>query len=105
MTSPCCEPNGTNGRSAAEEEIDVTRSDVQQFYARAGATPQPSLCCPTLYTKDQISHIPEEVMAVSYGCGSPVVLAGPKPGDIHVDLGSGGGIDCFIASKAVGKAG
>jgi ubiquinone/menaquinone biosynthesis C-methylase UbiE len=39
------------------------------------------------------------------GCGNPVTLASLKPGETVVDLGSGGGFDCFLAAKMVGKAG
>jgi SAM-dependent methyltransferase len=40
-----------------------------------------------------------------YGCGSPVTAANPQPGETYVDLGSGAGIDCFIAAKHVGPGG
>ena len=42
---------------------------------------------------------------MSYGCGSPVGQAGLRKGEVILDLGSGGGIDCFIAAKYVGKTG
>jgi arsenite methyltransferase len=110
MESSCCNGNGKAEAApsccAAEPASGaVSRQDVQEFYGEAGARPQKELCCPTAYAKEEISHIPPEVMEVSYGCGSPVTLAGLKPGETHVDLGSGGGVDCFIAAKAVGKTG
>src|SRR5438874_8153681 len=86
-------------------DTTVTREDVKEFYGNAGASPQPSLCCATIYKKDDIAHIPAEVMEISYGCGSPVMQAELKAGETFVDLGSGGGVDCFIASKLVGKSG
>jgi arsenite methyltransferase len=39
------------------------------------------------------------------GCGNPVAMASLKPGEMVVDLGSGGGFDCFLASKQVGESG
>jgi SAM-dependent methyltransferase len=45
------------------------------------------------------------VVARSYGCGSPVFLAEPKPGETVLDLGSGAGLECFIASRLVGRRG
>src|SRR5215510_2158814 len=39
------------------------------------------------------------------GCGDPVTIAGLKPGETVLDLGSGGGIDCFLAARQVGEAG
>ncbi|MEX2663691.1 MAG: methyltransferase domain-containing protein, partial [Vicinamibacterales bacterium] len=50
-------------------------------------------------------HIPPEVVERFYGCGSPVSAAAPQPGETLVDLGSGAGIDCFIASRRVGSEG
>ena len=49
--------------------------------------------------------IPLGAQAASAGCGNPTALAGLKEGEVVLDLGSGGGIDCFLAARAVGKAG
>jgi arsenite methyltransferase len=56
------------------------------------------------YTKEELNSIPEEAN-LSLGCGNPVALASLKEGETVVDLGSGGGIDCFLASKKVGATG
>jgi ubiquinone/menaquinone biosynthesis C-methylase UbiE len=84
---------------------DVSRNDVQSFYSKAAITAQEKLCCPTEYDSSELSHIPKEVLEISYGCGSPVGKAGLQEGQTMVDLGSGGGIDCFIAAKHVGEKG
>ena len=84
---------------------DVSRNDVQSFYSKAAITAQEKLCCPTEYDSSELSHIPKEVLEISYGCGSPVGKAGLQEGQTMVDLGSGGGIDCFIAAKHVGETG
>ncbi|MFQ5443693.1 MAG: methyltransferase domain-containing protein, partial [Nitrospinales bacterium] len=68
-------------------------------------TVQESLCCPAKYNCDDLSHIPKKVLEISYGCGSPIDRVHIREGDVVVDLGSGGGIDCFIAAKYVGKTG
>lgn len=81
------------------------RDSVGEFYAGAAARPDESLCCASSYGEADVSHIPKGVFEISYGCGSPVTLAGIKEGETLVDLGSGGGIDCFIAARLVGKAG
>lgn len=83
----------------------VRREDINDFYSKAALSPQSSLCCPTNYQAEDTSHIPEEVLKISYGCGSPVQKAFIKKGETVVDLGSGGGIDCFIAAKVTGKTG
>ena len=89
----------------ASDKDDVSRNDVQDFYSKAAVTAQESLCCPTEYDSSELSHIPKEVLKISYGCGSPVGRAGLQEGQTMVDLGSGGGIDCFIAAKYVGETG
>lgn len=59
----------------------------------------------TLYDAGLLDGLPESVTNLSLGCGDPVSIASLRPGDVVVDLGSGGGIDCFIASKRVGPQG
>jgi arsenite methyltransferase len=58
-------------------------------------------CC----EQPRASGLPEEAATVSAGCGSPLALVTPKPGETVLDLGSGGGIDVFRASKMVGDSG
>ncbi len=85
--------------------IDESREVVRQFYGKAAEEPQKELCCPTGYPVEDTSHIPQEVIDRFYGCGSPMSIADIKTGETVVDLGSGAGIDCFIASKKVGSGG
>ena len=56
------------------------------------------------YTEEDLSGLPEGAN-LGLGCGNPVALASLKEGETYLDLGSGAGIDCFIASKKVGKNG
>jgi arsenite methyltransferase len=56
------------------------------------------------YTKEELSSVPAEAN-LNLGCGNPVALASLKPGETVIDLGSGGGLDCFLASKKVGAQG
>jgi MoaA/NifB/PqqE/SkfB family radical SAM enzyme/ubiquinone/menaquinone biosynthesis C-methylase UbiE len=78
---------------------------IQEFYGRAAEEPKADLCCPVKYDDEDVRHIPKEVLDRFYGCGSPIAMAGVKEGESVLDLGSGGGIDCFIAAKKVGKSG
>ena len=72
-----------------------------------------AVCCgPTdtehamaLYNEAQLQGLPVEAMAASAGCGNPTALADLRPGETVLDLGSGGGIDCFIAAEQVGESG
>ena len=56
------------------------------------------------YSKEDILSVPEGAN-MGLGCGNPVALASLKPGETVVDLGSGGGFDCFLAAKQVGESG
>ncbi len=86
-------------------DVDKPRAKVRDFYGAAAEKPQAELCCPTKYDDSAISHIPQEVLDRFYGCGSPMTTAGIKEGETIVDLGSGAGIDVFIAAKFVGATG
>lgn len=86
-------------------DVEKTRQIVQTFYGEAAQVPKADLCCPVNYGAEDVSHIPQEVLDRFYGCGSPVSLAGIQEGEKVVDLGSGGGIDCFIAAKKSGPGG
>ena len=63
-------------------------------------------CCDnsSLYDAD-VSWLPAEVTGISLGCGDPITLAALEPGQTVLDLGSGGGIDCFMAARQVGESG
>jgi SAM-dependent methyltransferase len=88
-----------------EKNTEVKREDVKEFYSKAASTLQPSLCCPTNYQAEDVSHIPVDVLKISYGCGSPVSKASIKEGETVEDPGAGGGIDSYIAAKTTGKNG
>ncbi|MFL7840526.1 MAG: arsenite methyltransferase [Candidatus Promineifilaceae bacterium] len=63
-------------------------------------------CCSdnSLYEAD-LSSLPEDLVSFSLGCGDPITLAGLEPGNYVLDLGSGGGLDCFLAAEKVGSQG
>jgi MoaA/NifB/PqqE/SkfB family radical SAM enzyme/SAM-dependent methyltransferase len=86
-------------------DVDKPRAKMREFYGAAAETPVAELCCPTKYDHDAIAHIPKDVLDRFYGCGSPMTTAGIKTGETVVDLGSGAGIDVFIAAKFVGPTG
>ena len=56
------------------------------------------------YSKDDVSGVPEGAN-LGLGCGNPHAIASLKPGETVLDLGSGGGFDCFLAARAVGETG
>jgi len=52
-----------------------------------------------------VASLPESVTDIALGCGNPVAIAELQPGEVVLDLGSGGGIDCFLAAQRVGPTG
>ena len=58
-----------------------------------------------LYDEAQKSGLPAEAVAASLGCGNPTALAKLQPGEVVLDLGSGGGIDVLLSAKRVGPTG
>jgi MoaA/NifB/PqqE/SkfB family radical SAM enzyme/ubiquinone/menaquinone biosynthesis C-methylase UbiE len=86
-------------------DVDKPRAKVREFYGAAAEAPVAELCCPTKYDDSAIAHIPQDVLDRFYGCGSPMTSAGIREGETVVDLGSGAGIDVFIAAKFVGATG
>jgi arsenite methyltransferase len=58
-----------------------------------------------LYDPSQGQQIPSEALLASLGCGNPTALAKLNPGDVVLDLGSGGGIDVLLSARRVGPTG
>jgi 7,8-dihydro-6-hydroxymethylpterin dimethyltransferase len=80
-------------------------SIVKAFYSDAAQDTREDILNPVCYDADLIAHIPEQFRFRGYGCGSPVTDAGIRPGESVADLGCGGGVECFIASKLSGQSG
>src|SRR5690606_16460914 len=76
---------------------------VLERYSRGAAEREESLCCPVEYDGRYLDAIPAEVIERDYGCGDP--SAWVEPGEVVLDLGSGSGKICFIASQVVGPTG
>ena len=111
-----------------KQDQDV-RSEVRDHYGRIAAEfaeqGNASCCGPTesscgcssdmdqasinfvskLYETPDVQSLPADVTGLSLGCGDPVTLASLELGQTVLDLGSGGGIDCFLAAKQVGDSG
>ena len=68
-----------------------------------------SACCDpitsNLYSADESGEVPDAALRASLGCGNPTALAELKPGEVVLDLGSGGGIDVLLSAKRVGSTG
>ena len=80
-----------------------TENAVRSRYAAAAEACEPELCCPVDYDTQYLKIIPAEVIERDYGCGDPSKYV--REGETVLDLGSGGGKICFIASQVVGESG
>ena len=97
----------------ADRVISLTSSELGCDHSTGCGCSTDTVCCgPTdldhamiLYSEGQLSGLPMESVAASAGCGNPTALAGLKTGEHVLDLGSGGGIDCFLAAQQVGDSG
>ncbi len=96
--------------------VNFTDTDVKELVReRYGnfAQDASSSCCGDdevttknqLYELQQLDGLPDEALLASAGCGNPTAIGDLNAGETVVDFGSGGGIDCFIAARAVGEQG
>jgi arsenite methyltransferase len=79
---------------------------VRQHYSAQARSGQS--CCNSgnsLYPEELIGALPADVTGFSLGCGNPITIAELQPGETVLDLGSGGGLDCFLAARKVGGTG
>ncbi len=78
---------------------------IKEFYSTAVGDAKQDILNSVCYEPEIISHIPERYRFRGYGCGSPVLDAEIAEGERVVDLGCGGGVECFIASRLTGRTG
>lgn len=91
--------------SVVREPTPPTSSDdaVKARYASAAHEREQALCCPVSYDPQLLANLPQEIIEKDYGCGDPSAFV--RAGDVVVDLGSGGGKICYMASQLVGPEG
>ena len=96
-----------------KEEVKLKYGSAARSVAESGSVQaccDPGLrCCDpittNLYSADEKGLIPEKAVQASLGCGNPTALIELKPGEVVLDLGSGGGIDVLLSARRVGPAG
>jgi SAM-dependent methyltransferase len=101
---------GTSVRDVVKEKYGQAALRVKSGGSSCcGATAASGLGCDpitsNLYGIDQTGQLPEEAVLASLGCGNPTALAQLNPGEVVLDLGSGGGIDVLLSAKRVGPTG
>ena len=121
----CCSPANEQDKTRHENSHDLHRQNVRAAYAQVanasnegGGCGESSGCCGvsddaainTLissrlgYSQEDMDQVPSGA-DMGLGCGNPRAIAGLKSGEVVIDLGSGGGFDCFLASPEVGTSG
>jgi len=87
-SSSCC----GGGCSCESDVLDFTEQDIEEVSKKIG------------YSNEDINSMPEKAN-MGLGCGNPIAIASLKEGETVLDLGSGGGFDCFLSRKQVGETG
>ena len=95
----CCAP------SQAVDCCSAPRQAADCCSAPSGPANEMTDTATRFYSDQELADLPESVTNVSLGCGNPTAIAEINPGEVVLDLGSGGGIDCFLAAKKVGPEG
>src|SRR5882762_7139961 len=113
----------TEHRDHGEQEGGMDSKNIKEIvkekYGQAALRGTSGSCCGTadasgtscdpitsnLYDAAQKEQIPGEALEASLGCGNPTALAKLNPGEVVLDLGSGGGIDVLLSAKRVGPTG
>jgi len=121
----CCSPTAVTGKGISSTDHDTYRQTVREAYAqvaKANSAGQGcgvgASCCGVSddgainalistrlgYSQVDLDLVPSGA-DMGLGCGNPKAIAALKPGEVVVDLGAGGGFDCFLAAHEVGPGG
>lgn len=99
-------PDGDSIKNAVKAKYGAVAQGKMSVCCDTNAT-----CCngalvniSTGYTREELSALPEGA-ELGLGCGNPTAIADIQPGEVVVDLGSGAGVDCFLAAQKVGERG
>lgn len=124
MSKSCCSGTTATANPAPSDDPVKIRQAVKELYgaaAREAGSNQSSSCCGSksttlnskvkdaitanLYSEEELAGLPVAAHLASLGCGNPTALADLEPGQVILDLGSGGGIDVLLSARRVGPAG
>ena len=98
----------TNSSNSSTEAVACCGSAPAAASACCGDSAESSAgcgCSSGIYDMTLLEGLPVDVTALSLGCGDPITIATLQLGETVLDLGSGGGIDCFLAARQVGEQG
>jgi arsenite methyltransferase len=116
QSGSCCKGNRAKSKDLEGDQIkEIVRERYSRIAVEGGPNKSRALCCGNQiqdpiqiseslgYSKKELEEMPESNLGL--GCGNPGALGAIKSGDVVLDLGSGAGIDAFLAAKRVGKNG
>ncbi len=115
MTALVTSPSNSSATTLHHDNPDAVRAAVREQYAAVANAPStscaPGCCGPNPnaslalgYTEADLAAVPEGAN-MGLGCGNPQAIAALREGETVIDLGSGGGFDCFLAARQVGAKG
>lgn len=94
---------------------ELIHVEVRERYGERARSVGSSCCGPAgsdscsdsiaLYGSEELALLPDDVAGASWGCGNPTAIAALRPGEVVLDLGSGGGLDVMLAAQKVGPQG
>ncbi|HSR31019.1 MAG TPA: arsenite methyltransferase [Anaerolineae bacterium] len=120
VQASCCSPSEANvkergsetagrmsccGSSATVIDEPGVRIETQKSCCGSSEGDVESAGAARFYSLEELGGLPESVTGASLGCGNPIAISELKAGEVVLDLGSGGGIDCFLAARKVGPEG
>jgi arsenite methyltransferase len=107
----CCGSGKKTNEVAIKEFVKQKYGQIAQdagsrrVTSCCGKSPAKDAITRDLYSDSETTDIPEEALLASMGCGNPIALAQLNPGEVVLDLGSGGGIDVLLSASRVGPTG
>lgn len=116
MSTGCCNKTVPNNNEDIKDAVRKAYANVAVKNSAGEVAGNPLSCCGASKETDvnyskTLGYSEEEIGSVldganmGLGCGNPTAIAGLKTGETVVDLGSGGGFDCFLAARRVGTSG
>ncbi len=109
-TEACCAADADGPQPMAFELLQLVTTEgqacsVDGYCGPADVSEDDGTWGSALYDSEQLTEVPDAAQLAAAGCGNPTAIAELSPGEAVLDLGSGGGIDCFLAATQVGADG
>ena len=100
-SSSCCSSDAATSSSCCSSSPAVASTPC----CSKEEVPTQEVVFTTAYSSEEHAAVPAEADEISLGCGNPIALANMRPGEVVLDIGSGGGMDAFLAAGRVGPTG